>query len=59
METLMDDHFVIGELYIEFVKMSCRNKNQLCDFCSSGWVGQVLKKTPKPYPNYDLLPEFH
>ena len=39
--------------------MQCSDENKPCDFCEHGWIVPVLQRVPKPYPNYDRLPDFH
>ena len=53
-------HFEIGELYMEYLKGSCTDSGDLCEWCSSHvWVGPQLLRVPKPYPDYSRLPSYH
>ena len=58
-----DNHFHIGELYMEYIKGSCASEDsagELCDFCvETPWVGPKMDRIPCPYPDYSVLPEFH
>ena len=53
---LIENHFDVGEKYIEYLKSVCDNSMCCCkDFC---WTGPQCFKIPKPYPDYDA-PGFH
>ena len=54
LDVFMEQHLHVGELYIEFIKMTCSDEeNTPCDFCGKGWVGPELQWGPIPYPDYD------
>ncbi|XP_065130789.1 uncharacterized protein [Paramisgurnus dabryanus] len=56
-ESFIDRHFEIGELYMEFLKGSCKGSGSLCDFCSSNPLsGPPITRIPKPYPDHQQLP---
>ena len=46
---------------MEYVKMSCAKKTgTLYSFCSEvGWQGPPSEHIPRPYPDYERLPQFH
>ena len=49
----VENHFELGEKYIQFVKFACR-KSEICTFCPThDWVGPPCETVPKPYPDYD------
>ena len=51
-QTFMEQHFEIGEKYMEYVRYSCNSSS--CLQCNeTGWVGSACHKIPKPMPNYD------
>lgn len=50
-QTFMDQHFEVGEKYMEYVKYCCNCSS--CLHCNeSGWVGSACHKIPKPMPDY-------
>ena len=59
LETFIQGHFRVGELYTEFMKKSCNDAGTVCDFSAQGWVGPILERGPMLYPDHDCLPEFH
>ncbi|CAC5426571.1 unnamed protein product [Mytilus coruscus] len=45
-------HFEDGELYIEYVKFKCEEKNgTTCEYCTNGWSASPITVVPKPYPD--------
>ena len=44
-------HFKRGELYLEYLKGSCQEGEELCDFCAT-WSGPKSDYVPRPYPDY-------
>lgn len=50
-------HFKRGELYIEYVKGSCEEAGELCEFCKT-WKGPRTGPVPRPYPDHSK-PGFH
>ncbi|XP_035659798.1 uncharacterized protein LOC118404665 [Branchiostoma floridae] len=62
-EVFLEKHFTIGELYMEYVKGSCKGlsgEQELCDFCMNhDFIGPAPAPVPRPYPDYERLPEFH
>lgn len=61
LESFENNHCEKGELYMEYRKMACKEKvGELCDFCKENdFVSSEAKPTPRPYPDYKRLPEFH
>ncbi|KAL0962590.1 hypothetical protein UPYG_G00342170 [Umbra pygmaea] len=56
-ESFIDRHFEIGELYMEFLKGSCKGSGALCDFCTSNLLsGPPITRIPRPYPDHQQLP---
>ena len=50
----IDNHYEIGELYMEFLKDDCKHQNvqQVCSSCLSGWIGPKMDdRIPRPFPN--------
>ena len=40
----MKDHFIIGEMFSEFLKFSCQ---ETCDFCNKyGWYDETCEQIP-------------
>ena len=57
-------HCEKGELYMEYRRMSCKERNghscgQLCQFCEKDETTTVPLPTRRPYPDYGKLPDFH
>ena len=53
-------HCEKGELYMEYRRMSCKERNgQLCQFCEKDETTSVPLPTRRPYPDYGKLPNFH
>ena len=55
------EHCEKGELYMEYRKTSCREKNgELCEYCRATDVlsPSLAISTPRPYPYYSKLPDF-
>ena len=47
----IENHFDIGEKYLEYIKSNC--KENFC-FCEDlFWIGPPCSKISKPYPNYE------
>ena len=43
-ENFMKDHFIIGEVFSEFLKFSCQ---ETCDFCNKyGWYDETCEQIP-------------
>ena len=56
------EHCEKEELYMEYRKMSCQEKNgELCECCQAAdFVSpSPVTPTPRPYPDYSKLPDFH
>lgn len=48
----IDSHYEKGELYMEFLKDGCtRDAGKPCTTCSSGWIGPVMERIPRPFPD--------
>ncbi|KAG1683551.1 Trafficking kinesin-binding protein 1 [Nymphon striatum] len=49
----IDEHYEIGELYMEFMKDGCTRKlDESCATCSqSGWIGPQMKIIPRSFPD--------
>lgn len=45
-------HFKRGELYLEYLKGSCEEAGELCNFCVK-WNGPKTDYVPRPYPDYN------
>ena len=59
--TFVDLHYQVGELYMEYLKKTCREHQdgQLCDFCKNHpWVGPEGERIPQPIPDPQNLPHF-
>ena len=57
-----EEHCEKGELYMEYRKMSCQEKNdELCEYCrATDFLSPTsATPTPRPYPDYSKLPGFH
>ena len=50
-----DNHYVIGELYMEYLRKDCERKTgKLCWFCKENdWVGPLTERIPQPIPDSD------
>ncbi len=57
----IDDHYVFGELFMEYLKGSCLSKNgTLCQWCRDNrWIGPEIGRIPQPMPDPQKLPEYH
>ena len=61
-----EKHVESGELYAEFLKGSCKEKDgSLCKHCcvtdgpeEIAWAGSVTERIPRPIPDQSALPEF-
>ena len=53
LQCFIDNHFEIGELYLEYLKGDCKRKlGDFCDFCKSNeWVGPQINRAPRRYPD--------
>ena len=48
-----ENHCLLGEKHIEFVKFSCDEPDK-CEDCSTHqWVGPPCTRIPQPYPDYE------
>ena len=50
------DHYHVGELYMEFIKDGCKEKDesQHCNWCKeTEWRGPVMSRVPEPCPDKD------
>ena len=57
-----EEHCEKGELYMEYRKMSCQEKNgELCEYCrATDFLSPTsATPTPRPYLDYSKLPDFH
>lgn len=55
----MTNHYDEGDNYREYVRFTCQEKvGQSCSYCVS-WVGPEIHRTPRPYPNHSVLPDYH
>ena len=57
-----EEHCEKGELYMEYRKMPCQEKNgELCEYCrATDFVSSSsATPSPRPYPDYSKLPDFH
>ena len=45
-------HYKVGELYVEFLKTSCKTENKQCDTCDT-WTGIPMKRVPQPCPDVE------
>ena len=56
-----EDHYEVGELYMEYKRDSCVDKNGTkCKFCNdTDWKGMPMDRISRPWPDYTKLPEFH
>ena len=45
-------HYKVGDLYMEFLKASCKTENKQCDFCDT-WTGIPIKRVPQPCPDVE------
>ncbi len=58
LEHFIDTHIEIGDMHLEFLKGSCGNPEQ-CDWCKSNpWIGPLLERSPKPFPDHSKLPDY-
>lgn len=58
-EKFMIEHCEEGENYREFLKLSCGEKVGVdCSFCNE-WIGPLIDRCPKPFPDPSCLPEYH
>ena len=56
----INQHYVIGELHMKFLKDRCSSKtDSRCDSCRRDWIGPVFSGLPEPAPDYSRLPEYH
>ena len=40
-------HYCVGELFMEYLKGSCHDGNEVCAFCAEcGWVGPQMSYSP-------------
>ena len=56
-----EDHYEVGELYMEYKRESCVDKNGTkCKFCDdTDWKGIPIERISRPWPDYTKLPDFH
>ena len=53
-------HFERGELYMEYRRISCQERNgQLCKFCEKDVTTSATLPTRRSYPDYGKLLNFH
>ena len=53
-------HYCVGELYMEYLKGSCDDGDDVCSFCAKcQWIGPVMTRIPQPMPDNDQLPALH
>ena len=57
--TFMEEHVQVGELYLEYIKGDCQNTNKtLCGFCAKfPCSAPGLERVPRPMPDHKALPE--
>ena len=49
----ISNHYEIGELYIEFLKI---RRGQQCSSCAGGWLGPIMiDRIPRPFPDVETL----
>ena len=53
----ISNHYEIGELYMEFLKDTCKiRKGQQCSSCAGGWLGPLMiDRIPRPFPDVETL----
>ena len=52
----INDHYVVGELYMEFVKENCKiKKEQGCTLCANGSQGPQMDRIPRPFLNKETF----
>ena len=52
----INDHYVVGELYVKFIKDNCKiKKEQGCALCKNGWQGPKMDRIPRPFPNKETF----
>ena len=55
-----ENHCLLGEKYIEFVKFSCSDEPDKCENCSThSWVGPPCVRIPQPYPDCEADGNYH
>ncbi len=56
-----EDHYEVGELYMEYKREACVDKNGTkCKFCdNTDWKGILMERISRPWPDYTKLPDFH
>ena len=55
----MSEQYEEGDNYREFLKFSCGEKvGANCSFCNE-WIGPLIDRCPKPFPDHSCLPEYH
>ena len=57
-EKFIEQHFEIGELYMEYVKCACQASGEKCKYCTEHpWIGPEISRVPRPQPaDGELLP---
>ncbi|PFX12861.1 Transient receptor potential cation channel subfamily A member 1 [Stylophora pistillata] len=55
-ESFMEDHYIRGELFMEFCRDACKESREessnLCSWCSNNrWVGPETERIPQPVPD--------
>ena len=53
----ISNHYEIGELYMEFLKDTCKiRKGQQCSSCAGGWLGPIMiDRIPRSFPDVKTL----
>ena len=61
LQQFIDNHYEIGDLYMEYLKFNCKERlGRCCDFCCDrDWVSYPLQRIPRPLPDYTKLPNYH
>ena len=56
-----NEHYEVGELYMEYKRDSCLKKaGKKCQYCTNtDWSGPHFTRIPRPWPDYDTLPDHH
>ena len=51
MITFIENHYRVGELFMEYIRHGCTEKGNICEFCrEKPWVGPPMSRIPQPIP---------